>query len=304
MKYRRLGRTELQVSAVSLGGAYLMGTDRDDAESNACAILQCAADLGVNYIDTAPLYGQSEALLGGALSSVRSDFYVSSKVGFDPEDFDYTCDAVLASLERSVRRLGVDQLAVAQIHEVNLAGWDRIVERGGTLEGLRAAQKEGLCKYIGITGRAIPLLASLADTGEFDTVLFYRDYHPCQLLASRELLPAAARSDMGVVAATVLAGGLYVGGEDQRKELDLLNASERSRAQRILERLEEIDGTLPQAAFRYVLSDARISTVSSGAANVDQLCEVAVAADMQPVSDELIEWIAEEDRSGPAEAVL
>lgn len=292
MKYRSLGRTDLEVSSVSLGGAYLMGADARRQEDNARAVVECARELGINYIDTAPLYGNSEKLLGRVLQGCEGSFHVSSKVGFDPEDFDYRRDSVLESLERSCRRLGVEQLAVAQIHEVNKAGWQRIVEKGGALEGLRAAQERGLCRYIGITGRAIPLLSDLAATGEFDTVLFYHDYHPCVQLAREALLPAAAKQNMGVVAATVLGGGLYLEGAAGEQVLEKLDpAAARERAKVILARLAGEEGTLPQAAFRYVLADARISTVSSGAANPAQLREVAQAADMGPLTAGTMDYI-------------
>ncbi len=285
MKYRRLGRTGLEVSAVSLGGAYLMGEDESQWRENARAIVECAHELGVNYIDTAPLYGQSEVLLGEVLEGLHGQFHISTKVGFDPQDFDYKRDSVLASLERSIERLGVEQVAVAQIHEVDKAGWSRIFERGGTLEGLRAAQQKGLCRFIGITGRAIPLLARLAESGEFDCLLVYHDYHPCVSLAAKTVLPAAAKQDMGVVAATVLGGGLYVGGTAQAQALEKLGSAS-GRARQILARLRDEEGTLPQAAFRYVLADARVSTVSSGAANAQQLHEVVQAADMGPLTSE------------------
>ncbi|MBT4501587.1 MAG: hypothetical protein HOC74_27915, partial [Gemmatimonadetes bacterium] len=171
MEYRRLGRTDLEVSTVSLGGAYLMGGDPERAQESTCQVVQRAFDLGINYIDTAPLYGKSEELLGPALAGVKEPFYLATKVGFDPKDFDYRSDSVLWSLERSLKRLGLEKLTIAQIHEVNLPGWERIVEPGMMLDGLRAAQERGLCDYIGITGRGIPLLARLAATGEFDTVL-------------------------------------------------------------------------------------------------------------------------------------
>ena len=142
MKYRTLGRSGAEVSAVSLGGAYLGGEDADRAQENACAVVDRALELGVNYIDTAPLYGDSEKLLGGALAGETRPFYLSTKVGFDPQDFDYSHDAVLWSLERSLKRLGVPRLFGAQLHEVNLAGWERIMKPGGGLEGLRAAQRQ------------------------------------------------------------------------------------------------------------------------------------------------------------------
>ena len=132
MQYRTLGRTGAQISAVSLGGAYLAGDDPEGAVDNARAIVHGAFELGINYIDTAPLYGNSEVLLGHALKGQKQPFYLSTKVGFDPPDFDYRRDSVLWSLERSLKRLGLPKLFGAQIHEVNLAGWERITEPGGS----------------------------------------------------------------------------------------------------------------------------------------------------------------------------
>jgi len=281
MRYRTFGRTSWQISAVSLGGAYLMGPDPEKATENTRTVVQRALGLGINYIDTAPLYGKSEELLGAALAGEKRPFYLATKVGFDPKDFDYRRDSVLWSLERSRSRLGLDQLDVAQIHEVNLAGWERIVEPGGTLDGLRAAQERGLCARIGITGRAIPLLARLAATGEFDTVLVYHDYHPGCQLAAQEVIPAAHAQNMGIVVATPLAGGLFVAGPPQAKALAALGNAERAQAQQVLDQLHPLPGTLPQKAFRYILGDERVSTVSSGAATVAELEEVAQAAEME-----------------------
>jgi L-galactose dehydrogenase len=281
MRYRELGRTGIKISAVSLGGAYLMGPDPEKSVDIAVAVVQRAAELGINYIDTAPLYGHSEVLLGQALAQVKTPFEVATKVGFDPKDFDYRSDSVLASLERSVERLGIERLSVAQIHEVNLAGWDRIMEPGGTLEGLRRAQQRGLCRFIGITGRAIPLLARLAASGEFDTLLCYHDYHPCSSLAAEQVLPAAAKQHMGVVMATVLAGGLFVGGQPQERLLTAMADQERRQTEKTLAALAADTVSLPQAAFAWVLRDERVSSVSSGAANPTQLEEVAAAGDQE-----------------------
>ena len=154
-----LGRTGMSVSEVSLGGAYLKGPDPERHEENAAAVVRRAAELGINYLDTAPGYAPSEELLGPAMQQAGRPFRVATKVGFVPEDFDFRRDSVVASLEASLRKLRIDRLAVAQIHEVNLVGWERIMEPGGALDGLRAARDAGLCEAIGITGRAIPLLA-------------------------------------------------------------------------------------------------------------------------------------------------
>lgn len=284
MKYRRFGRTNLDVSAVSLGGAYIGGRDPERTRENAVAIVSRAWEAGCNYIDTAPLYGESERLLGEALAVVKQPFMIATKVGFKPEGFDYKRDSVLASLERSVGLLGVDKVAVAQIHEVNLAGWERIMEPGGTLEGLREAQRRGLCDFVGITARAIPLLAELAQTGEFDTVLCYHDYHPCKKLAAEQVVPAAAASDMGIVIATPLAGGIYVDNDEQKTAVEQwFEETDRPRVWSIIDEMKREQSTLPQSAFRWILGDGRISTVSSGPSNIAEWDEVVTAADMEPL---------------------
>lgn len=280
MNYRTFGRTGLTVSEVSLGGAYLMGSDPERAIESTCQVVQHAAQLGINYIDTAPLYGRSEILLGEALATVaKNHFYIATKVGYDPQDFDYRGDSVLWSLERSLQRLRIDKLTIAQIHEVNMAGWERIMEPGGTLEGLKLARERGLCSYIGVTGRAIPLLAQLAATGEFDTLLVYSDYHPCVQKAAEAVLPAAATHNMGVVIGTPLAGGLYVDGPQRAEALANLECDDARQAfWAWFKSIEDLPGTTPQHAFRWMLSDPRVSTVSSGAATADQLAEVAAAS--------------------------
>ncbi|HIN29570.1 TPA: aldo/keto reductase, partial [Candidatus Poribacteria bacterium] len=143
MNYRQFGRTKLQISEVSLGGAYLMGPHPAQAEDNARQVVKSALALGINYIDTAPLYGMSERLLGQALEGIADQFHLATKVGLEPEDFDYSADSVLWSMDRSLKRLQIPKLTLAQIHEVNVANWDRIMSPDGALSGLRQAQQKG-----------------------------------------------------------------------------------------------------------------------------------------------------------------
>jgi L-galactose dehydrogenase len=285
MEYRPFGNTGMRGSEVSLGGAYIGGTDPERARENAVEIVRRANDLGINYIDTAPLYGKSEALFGYALEAAQSHMHVATKVGFDPENFDYRRDSVLRSVERSLQRLRLSKLFSVQIHQVSVAGWERIMERGGTLEGLRDAQKRGMCDHIGITDRAIPLLAKLARTGEFDSLLVFHDYHPYSQKAAEEVIPAGAASQMGIVVATALAGGLFSDPPRRRAALENLeDHGERTRAEGIIERLSNEPGTVPRNAFRCVLADSRVSTISSGAATAVELEDVARASEMGPLA--------------------
>ena len=182
-----------------------------------------------------------------------------------------------------MKRLKISKLTVAQIHEVNIPGWQQIMRPNGALAGLRQAQQKGLCDFVGITARAIPLLVQLAATGEFDTVLVYHDYHPSCLKATESVISVAANQQMGIVLATVLAGGLYTE-QHQQAIAKIDDPKERQRAAEIVERLKAEPHTLPQNAFRFVLADGRVSTVSSGAASVSQLAEVVKASEIGPLT--------------------
>jgi aryl-alcohol dehydrogenase-like predicted oxidoreductase len=269
-----------------------MGSDPDRALESTTAVVRRALDLGVNYIDTAPLYGDSETLLGSALAETEQPYYLATKIGHDPPDFDYRRDSVVRSVERSLTRLRIEKLALVQIHDVDLPGWSRIMDAGYALEGLRAAQEQGLCDKIGITSRAIPLLSQLAEIGEFDSILVYHDYHPCSQLATESVIPSASAQGMGVVVATVLASGLLTGGKRTQQALDQMSEPERSQAAGIISRLSREPGTLPRNVFRYVLSDERVSTVPSGSADTSQLEDVVQASDEGPLPTELLDELA------------
>ena len=294
MNYRTMGRTGWQVSEISLGGAGLVGADPERSQDNVCALVERAFDLGINYFDTAPIYGGtlSEELLGNALASVSRPFYLATKVGYDPEDFDYRSDSVLWSLERSLQRLRVPKLSLAQFHD-NQASWERITEPGGTLEGLRAAQQRGRCEYIGVTGRAVPLLVNLVQKGAFDVVLVYHDYQPCRQVAAERLSPAAHAHAMGIVVGSVLAGGLFGHASQREALLARMGQQQRETTSKVIELLRTEPGTLAQNAFRYVLADPRVSTVPSGARCVSELDDVARATDLGPLAPELIEALHE-----------
>ncbi|MEK7397570.1 MAG: aldo/keto reductase [Candidatus Poribacteria bacterium] len=285
MNYRVFGKTGWHISEISLGGAYLAGQDKDRSQENATSVVSRAIELGINYIDTAPYYGRSEELIGNALNGVDHSCYIATKFGLSPSDFDYKSDSVIKSIEQSLSRLRVPKLSLVQVHEVNVPGWDKIMATGYALTGLREAQKRGLCEKIGITGRAIPILAELAQTGEFDSILVYGDYHPASKLASEMIIPVATKYNMGIVIATVLANGLFTD-KNVAQSLARLSGDEYARAKNIVDRLKQEPNTLAQSAFRYVLADKRISTIACGASNIAEIEEAALASDMNYLAHE------------------
>jgi predicted aldo/keto reductase-like oxidoreductase len=166
MEYRPLGPTGLSVSLLGFGGMRIP----NKPESDVTALLDRALALGVNYIDTAPGYGNSEELIGKALAGRDTRGIVFSTKTNAGSDAD--ADAVRRRVEQSLQRMGIPQITVLQMWGIN----DRetaakVLAKGGPLAGARRLQDEGLVRHVGFTTHALPEDAlSTMETGEFVSV--------------------------------------------------------------------------------------------------------------------------------------
>ena len=167
MIYRMLGGTGLKLSVLGLGTVKLgrntgvkypeaFAIPDDDAARN---LLATARDLGINMLDTAPAYGESEIRLGGLLAGSRGDWILCTKAGeqFDPvtgdSHYDFTPEALQASVQRSLRRLRTDYLDLLLIHS---NGEDeRIIRELGALEVLADLKKQGLIRVSGMSTKTV-----------------------------------------------------------------------------------------------------------------------------------------------------
>lgn len=165
MELRALGATGLRVSPLGLGTVKLgrnQGVKYPQAfalpsDQEALALLELAWDLGINLLDTAPAYGVSEERLGRLLRQCRRDWVIVTKVGEEFEDgvshFDFSAAATRASVERSLRRLGVESLAAVLIHS---NGDDlAILEQEAALPTLRQLQQAGLVRAVGMSSKTV-----------------------------------------------------------------------------------------------------------------------------------------------------
>jgi len=178
MRYRPLGSTGLQVSALAFGASSLGGVFRSIHEGSGIAAVHTALDLGINLIDVSPYYGLTvaETVLGRALKGVARDSYLlATKVGrYGEAEFDFSAERVVASAHESMGRLGVDYLDVLQCHDIEFGDLDQIVvETLPALDGLRAA---GLVRFIGVTCFPVPALVAVARRHRIDTVMSYCNY--------------------------------------------------------------------------------------------------------------------------------
>ena len=209
MKYRQLGRTGLQVSALSFGASSLGGVFRDIDEGEAIRAVHTALDEGINFIDVAPYYGQTraETVLGKALRGIsRQRYYLATKVGrYGAKEFDFSPGRALASVDESLVRLGIDHIDLIQIHDIEFGSLEIIIEE--TLPALRDLQRSGKVGHVGITGLPVGAFCRVARKAEVDTVLSYSRYclNDTSLLG---VLPELEERGVGVLTASPLSMGL------------------------------------------------------------------------------------------------
>jgi len=210
--HRRLGRSALTVSPLGYG-AFKIG--RNEAikypspfdlpdEPAAGRLLNTALDLGINYLDTAPAYGLSEERIGRALAGRRGEYVLSTKVGETFEagrsTYDFSCGAVRASVQRSLRRLGGDALDLVFIH----SGGDdlAILEQTDAVPTLQSLRSGGLVRAIGFSARSVE--GARAALAWADAIMV--EYH-LDDPAQAPVIAEAAAADVGVVVKKGLAAG-------------------------------------------------------------------------------------------------
>ena len=180
MKYRKLGKTGLDVSILSLGGSSLGGVFGDVEESAALRTVHVAIDHGINLIDTAPFYGltKAETVLGKALKGIPRDKYLlATKVaryGYKEKDFNFSPERVTRSIDESLERLGVDHIDFIQVHDMEFGNMDYIV--GETIPALKKVQATGKVRYVGISSLPLHLQKYVMDRTEVDQIQSYCHY--------------------------------------------------------------------------------------------------------------------------------
>ncbi len=210
---RMLGRTGVSVSLLGFGTAPL-GSDNSTPDM-VTRTVGLAIDLGITYLDTAPNYGSTTQRYGNAemklapiLKTRRQDVFLVTKV----EPTQPTRDGILRQLEQSLRRLGVDNVDAAHIH--NLGVWDltQVMGPNGTIAGLLEAKKRGLIRFLGTSGhQGITKFAPVIDTDEIDltmNTLNFVDRDTPQYNFEDMVLPTARRRNTGIVGMKILGGGI------------------------------------------------------------------------------------------------
>ena len=281
---RRLGRTELQVTSLSLGGARIGGSNLTDDE--AIATVRCAIELGLNYIDTSPLYGESERKIGLALADGwREKIYLATKTGTHPKwRGDYSASGTRRSVENSLRLLGTDYLDVCLVHDPS--SMDPVLAKDGALEPLQRMREEGLVKFIGLGVRQHEFHKIAIETGIVDVILTYLDYTLLSQTADEWLLAFAKENDIGVINGSPIAAGLL---SDLEPDVNA-RQPDGEKAHQLWQWATDNNMSLLNLAVQFCLRQPLIATNLSGSKNVTEIEQNFVAA-TTPIADEIWEQL-------------
>lgn len=208
MRYRTLGKTQLEVSVVGFGASPLGNVYEkvDPAESGRA--VHFAIDHGINFFDVSPYYGLTlaEERLGQALDGRRKEVILATKCGrYGVDVFDFSAEHIREGLHASLKRLRTDHVDLLQVHDVEFGDVDQIIHE--TIPTMRRLQQEGKTRYIGITGYPLQVLVKIMEAVPVDTVLSYCRYDLLCDDLDTILAPSAEQQGIGVINAS----GLHMG---------------------------------------------------------------------------------------------
>ncbi|HYG57411.1 MAG TPA: aldo/keto reductase [Symbiobacteriaceae bacterium] len=203
----------MTVPVMSLGGAGLGGIFGPVGDAEGVAAVHKALELGMNYLDTSPKYGEAERRMGLALKGVpRSSYFISSKVGTHPQrPLDYSADAAYWTVANSLKVLGCEYLDIGLIHEPEQHHFEQAIAKGGALEALVDLKRQGVIKAIGIGVQDHEMHRRLADTGFLDVALTVNDYTLLRQSVVDGVCDYVERRGVSVINGAALAMGLLSG---------------------------------------------------------------------------------------------
>ncbi len=317
MKYREFGRTGLQVSELVFGGGSVGGILVRADDETKLAALRRALQGGINWVDTAPAYGQgrSERALGWLLKEVEETPYLSTKVGLDVTDLSDIPGQIERSLHESFERLRRDSVDLLQLHNRIAAetagagirgavGVEHVLRAGGVADGLDRMREQGLTRFVGLTalGEAGALCQAIA-SGRFDSAQVYHNLinptaarampagysgHDFSGVIAACRAAGAAVMNIRVLAAGVLATDARHGRESVLTEGSEIEMEER-RSRAVFARLGTRYGTRAQTALRFGLANPDFACVIFGLAELAHLEEALGAAELGPLPQEALD---------------
>lgn len=311
MKYRILGRTGLKVSEIGFGawaiggpaklGNFNIGWGRVDDSVSIRALEKCL-DEGVNFIDTADVYGwgHSEELVGKAFKGKREQVVIATKVGNRVDENgkwlkDFSREWVVQAVERSLRRMQTDYIDLYQLHSPH-ADFKYTEATFDVFEQLKA---QGKIRFYGVSIGPVEHGLQLSELSKGDALQVV--YNILDRRAE-ELFDIAREKNIGIIARVPLASG-FLTGKFKRDHVfaddDHRSNWSRGKVASTVDKVEKLrfleaggKRTLVQAALQFCLADDAVSTVIPGAKTPEQLMANASASEVTPLTDDELVRIA------------
>lgn len=279
MEYTLFGKTGLKVSKLGLGGAPLAGDFGKTEEDEVQRMIHQAIDSGINFIDTAPLYGlgESERRIGKALAGGRrNQVIIASKAVRSDLRYDY--ESTIKSVDESLQRLQTDWIDILQLHDVESQPYDLIINE--TIPALQKLKQEGKIRFTGVTTRVLPLLMEFMKTGSFDSIQFYTRYMLIDHTAKDEVLPLAKEMGIGVINGSVLGLGLLAESAAHFLDQEIVKkASVRMEQLKFLRKTEPKG--LIEPGMRFSLGNPDIHVTLTGTSTISEIRENVALCDGQ-----------------------
>jgi aryl-alcohol dehydrogenase-like predicted oxidoreductase len=295
MQYRKLGKNGPDVSVIGFGSWATGGDWGGQDDQLSIESVRAALDAGVNFFDTAPIYGKghSEEVIGKALKGDRSKVVLATKCGLVWDENknvsrNGSYDSILREAEDSLRRLGTDYIDLYQMH------WPDTDTNASAEETMRAMDKlvqDGKVRYVGVSNYNIPLLEESLKVRHVDSL--QPPYSILRPAVEQEILPYCLEKGIGVVSYSALTSGLLSGNytydtkfpeNDWRSKNKAHTVDLRSNVDRA-EKLKEIAHqhgiTLPQLAVAYILMHPAISSSIVGVRKPNHILSVLPAVDVK-----------------------
>ncbi|WP_442599694.1 aldo/keto reductase family protein [Neobacillus sp. D3-1R] len=311
MEYRRLGKTGLKVSEISLGSWLTYGGYVE--EQNAIASIDKAFELGINFIDTANVYkrGEAEMVVGQALKNYPRDSYVLATKAFwpmgdGPNDRGLSRKHVTEQCHASLKRLGTDYVDIFYCHR-----FDRETPLDETLRALDDLVRQGKILYVGVsewTAEQITEAVHLADKKLLDRIVVNQpQYSMLERYIEKEIIPVSEKHGIGQVVFSPLAQGVLTGkykkgqpvpeGSRASQEnlsglFGHLNDANLDKAEKLKVVAEELGLSLAQLALAWILRQENVASAIVGASRPEQLEENVKASGVK-LSEETLSTIEE-----------
>ena len=302
MQKRKLGKTDIELSAIGFGGAPIGDLFENLQDENCYNVLENCFESNINHFDTSPYYGNglSEQRLGYFLKKIpKNKYYLSTKVGryLTPEkeenidrgkwagglnfvpNIDYSYDGVMKSFEQSLHRLATSKIDICLIHDVDhFTHGDQVdhyfkIAMSGAYKALTQLKEEKIIKAIGIGVNDADMCKRFAEEGDFDCMLLAGRYTLLDQSALDDCIPIAEKKNIGIILGGVFNSGILAKGvgENITYFYDTIPEEVKDRYLKIAKICANYNVPVPAAAIQFSYSNKLISSMILGMDRPEQI---------------------------------